>query len=67
MPLEYAYIGIKQCGCVVRASCYTETDRKQTALDVQQYVLDGLIVERVTIEDARLRLKKCHCKYKYKE
>ncbi len=58
----YVYIGIKQCGCVVRASCDTEKDKKCVANDIQQYVLDGLTIERVTLDEARKRLKRCKCK-----
>ena len=62
MPIEYVYIGIKKCGCVVTASCDTELDKNCVAKDVQQYVLDGLTVERVPIDEARKRLKRCKCK-----
>lgn len=62
MPVTHAYVGIKKCGCVVTASCDTESDKALVAKDLQGYILSGLRIERVPIDEARKRLKRCNCK-----
>lgn len=59
MKAEYAYIGIKSCGCCVAATVDDPQHMKEVAEDLAEFVESGLHVERVKIEDARLRLEQC--------
>lgn len=59
--LEFAYIGIKPCGCVVSACVDTTNNKEQTAKFVAGEVKHGRTIERILVEEARSRLKRCAC------
>lgn len=59
MKAEYAYIGIKPCGCCVAATVDDPEHKADVASDVQEFIESGFHVERVKIEDARIRLQQC--------
>ena len=59
MKAEYAYIGIKSCGCCIAATVYDPKYMKEVAEDLAEFVESGLHIERVKIEDARIRLQQC--------
>ena len=61
---EYAYIGRKACGCVVAAVADEPKHRKETAVVVFGYLMDGYTIDRVTLEEARKLLKRCKHKPK---
>lgn len=60
MKAEYAYIGIKTCGCCVAATVDDPDHKDEVANDVQEFIASGFHVERVKIEDARIRLQQCN-------
>jgi hypothetical protein len=59
---EFCYVGIKPCGCVTCATVDSPEHGKDVAKDVSRYIKDGLKVERIPVEEARTRLKRCECK-----
>lgn len=63
---RYVYIGICKCGSVVSA-CVDDQERlgkKEIAKFCSETIKDGLILERITVEDARNRLERCKCNKK---
>ena len=61
MSDEYAYIGIKKCGCVVAAAVDSPDRPKDVAKDVAGFIRDGLTIERVSVEEVRERFNDCQC------
>ena len=59
MKAEYAYIGIKSCGCCIAATVDDSEHREDVASDLHEYIKAGYHVDRVKIEDARIRLQMC--------
>ena len=59
--MEYAYIGIKSCGCVVSAAVDMPAYKKETAKFVAAEIKFGHTIERVTVDEARERLSSCKC------
>lgn len=55
----YAYVGIKDCGCIVAAAVDVKAHSKDVAKSVADFIKDGLKVERVTVEEAREKLRRC--------
>ena len=55
------YVGIKECGCVVAAVVDVPEHRKETAKAVQEWIRDGLQIERQTVTWVREHFTKCTC------
>ena len=61
---EYAYIGIKKCGCVVAAVVDNPDHVKDVAKEVASCIREGLTIEHMPLEEARERLGssiRCEC------
>lgn len=56
-----AYIGRKDCGCVVAACIDDKEHPKYTAEDLKEFAIAGYAIERVTCEQARQMLTGCKC------
>mgnify|MGYP001566260858 CR=1 FL=1 len=61
MPDEFAYVGIKPCGCMVFAMVDTPGREKDIAKEVARCIRDGLKVERLPVERVRQEFKRCKC------
>ena len=59
MKPEYAYIGIKSCGCCVAATVDDPKYRDEVAKDISEFIKSGYYVERVKIDDAKIKLSRC--------
>lgn len=59
MGAQMAYVGKKSCGCATVAVVDEPTERAQVGKRVAEYIQQGYAVERVTVEEARLMLKRC--------
>jgi hypothetical protein len=59
--VRHAYVGTKPCGCTVAAVVDDPAYRKDTARSVAEFIADGLNVERVSLESARVTLTTCRC------
>ncbi len=57
----HCYIGKSKCGCVVAACVDLPMEPKWTAEALAEFIADGFTIERVTIDDARLKLNGCVC------
>jgi hypothetical protein len=55
------YIGVKRCGCVVAAVVDDPDDAAEVGADLNRLVRDGYTIERVSLPEARARLKRCRC------
>ena len=55
-----AYVGKKECGCVIAAVVDDGTDSEAVSRNVAEFVKDGLIVERQTVGYVREHWG-CHC------
>ena len=55
----HAYIGRKECGCVVAAVVDDPKYKKDTAQSVAEFLEGGLTIERVTLDETRELLKVC--------
>lgn len=51
---EFAYIGRLPCGCVVAMMVDAPDRKRHTGKEVGKWIADGLNIERVRCEDARL-------------
>ena len=60
-PTPMAYIGRKDCGCVVAACIDDKEHPKYTAEDLKEFAIAGYAIERVTCEQARQMLTGCKC------
>lgn len=60
MSATHAYIGVAPCGCVFSACVDNPEHAKETAKFCRDVIKDGEHIERVTIEEARERLKGRH-------
>ena len=56
MATAFAYIGVAECGCVRAAAADDPNSRQHTAADVADFIRDGLIIERVSVEQAPVKL-----------
>jgi hypothetical protein len=56
-----AYIGRKDCGCVVAACIDDKEHPEYTAEDLKEFAIAGYAIERVTCEQARQMLTGCKC------
>lgn len=54
-----AYTGRDTCGCVVAVTVDEPKHRDHVAQMVAEWIRDGLIIERVTIEEARMSFTLC--------
>lgn len=61
MKQVFVYIGIKKCGCVVAACVDEPKYAKDNASAIGNMVLNGMTVERVSVESGRARIKACEC------
>ena len=59
MSPKLDYLGVKKCGCAV-SWVSAEVSPEHLADSVAQMIRDGLDVQRVTTEEARVRLKICY-------
>lgn len=57
MKATHAYLGVKPCGCAVALAC--DDGDRHTANDVAGFIRSGYAVERVPIEDAAARIRRC--------
>ena len=57
-----AYIGRRNCGCVVAVSVDTPFYRRDVAKDLAEFIRRGYTVERVTVEQAKQMLQP-HCEH----
>lgn len=55
----HAYIGIDQCGCTIAAVVDMPEHRRDTAKAVYQWLLEGLAMTRVTLDDVRMLFQTC--------
>lgn len=49
----HCYVGIATCGCTVAVVADDPNDKQYTAKAIAKYVREGLMVERVLLEDFR--------------
>lgn len=57
-----AYIARKRCGCVVGATVDEPQRTGHTSQVVAEWIVRGMTVERVTVEEARKQFVFCECK-----
>ena len=57
----HCYIGKEKCGCTVAACVDLPQHPNWTAEAVAEFISEGMEVERVPMDDARLRLTGCLC------
>jgi hypothetical protein len=50
---DYSYIGRAACGCVVAVTVDDPTDRKHTGQRVAEFIVDGLVIERMSAAEFR--------------
>jgi hypothetical protein len=55
---ELDYLGVKPCGCAV-AWQSAENKRPHIAKEIAHWIMLGYDVQRVTTDEARVRLKMC--------
>ena len=60
-PVAYAYIGTRDCGHVCFAVVDSPYHKKDTARELAKAVRRGLVIDHVTVEEARSRLEVCKC------
>ena len=63
----HAYIGVKDCGCVVAITVDTPQRPKEVAIDVAEFIENGLHIERLPLDDARTKIKPCIHKSEVKD
>lgn len=61
MKNEFAYIGVKPCGCVPCVAADEEDYRERISELLPEWIKKGMTVEHVTVEEARKRIKRCRC------
>lgn len=61
----HAYIARKPCGCVVGATVDEPQRTGHTSQVVAEWILRGMAVERVTVEEARKQFVFCTCQGKH--
>lgn len=49
-----AYVGRKSCGCIVCAIVDVPNMKKEIAEDLSNWVLDGLTIDRVPVDEVRV-------------
>lgn len=54
-----AYIARKLCGCMVAAVVDEPTHRRDMANEIRSWILDGLVIERVTSQYVRENWATC--------
>ena len=60
MEKKYAYIGKRPCGCIAAATLVMDDRLEDTANDVADFIKEGLIIERVEIQqDKPVRIQDC--------
>lgn len=55
------FVGVKSCGCVVAATVIDTGNAKYISEDVKEFKSDGLKIEYMSVEDARIKLTRCKC------
>ena len=61
MENKFAYVGTKPCGCTVAATVINPEWAKDTAKSVAQWIKDGYTVDKVSLEEVKIKLKSCKC------
>lgn len=54
--MEYAYVGVAECGCIRAAAVDNPAHAKEVRKDVSGFMRDGMVVERRTVAEARVQL-----------
>lgn len=54
-----AYVAVKPCGCLVEARVDVPARRKEIARALRSWILEGLTVERISVEAVRQRWGPC--------
>lgn len=58
---EFVYLGLKSCGCGVAACVDDPTNVEDLAEAIAEFMREGLIIERVPMDDFPSRFKGCKC------